>query len=282
MKKKQKIILSLASGGLRALSCIPLFTFLKQNNIDISEVYGCGGGAVLACTYSMGMSPLEIEKIAKKIWKKEIFKPDYKFILSFMGLPFLEKKCSSAFLKSEPIKEGLRSIFGELRLEQLSPRVTVQATDFLTGEPVILREGLIVDALYASSADFPFLPPIKIGNRWLIDGAFSSPLPIQEAVKKDPEVIITMMYDFVRSKLSTDFLENYVSIFSIFHNTLRNHQLGWGAFMHEGKFINIRVLFNESISMWDVHKIDKILKESQIAVEAKKEEILNAIHRPSE
>lgn len=274
MEKRTKIILSLAGGGLRALSCIPLFTFLKQSNIEISEVHGCSGGAVLACTYSMGMTPLEIEKIARKIWKKEVFQPNYKFILSFIGLPFFRNKYSSAFLKSEPIINALKSIFGDLRLEQLSPRVTIQTTDFLTGEPVLLKEGLVADALYASSADFPFLPPIKIGNRWLIDGAFSSPLPIKEAAKKDVDIIIIMMYDFVRKKLSTHFLENYVSIFSIFHNTLRTHQLKWGAFMHEGKIINIRVLFNDTISMWDTHRIDDILRESQMAVDAKKEEIL--------
>jgi NTE family protein len=59
---------------------------------------------------------------------------------------------------------------------------------------VVLERGLVCDALYASSALFPILPPIQIDGRWVRDGYYTSPLPVSEAVKHDMDVIIALTF----------------------------------------------------------------------------------------
>src|SRR5580693_2217152 len=62
-------------------------------------------------------------------------------------------------------------------LERIEDAVTpfvAMATDALTGEAVMLRRGDVVDALSASVAIPGLLAPVRIGDRWLIDGSLSA------------------------------------------------------------------------------------------------------------
>jgi NTE family protein len=69
-------------------------------------------------------------------------------------------------------------------LERIEDAVTpfvAMATDALTGEAVMLRSGDVVDALSASAAIPGLLAPVRIGERWLIDGSLSAGCPVLEA-----------------------------------------------------------------------------------------------------
>lgn len=67
------------------------------------------------------------------------------------------------------------------RLEQAAVSLAVTATDALSGQPVVLTAGDIVDALAASAAIPGLFPPVRIEGRWLIDGALSASRPVLEA-----------------------------------------------------------------------------------------------------
>jgi NTE family protein len=69
-------------------------------------------------------------------------------------------------------------------LERIEDAVTpfvAMATDALTGEAVMLRRGDVVDALSASAAIPGLLAPVRIGERWLIDGSLSAGCPVLQA-----------------------------------------------------------------------------------------------------
>lgn len=71
-----------------------------------------------------------------------------------------------------------------VELERIEDAVTpfvAMATDALTGEAVMLRSGDVVDALSASAAIPGLLAPVRIGERWLIDGSLSAGCPVLEA-----------------------------------------------------------------------------------------------------
>jgi NTE family protein len=55
------------------------------------------------------------------------------------------------------------------------------ATDAVTGEPVLLQSGDVVDALSASAAIPGLLPPVHIGGRWLVDGSLAAGCPVLQA-----------------------------------------------------------------------------------------------------
>jgi NTE family protein len=84
---------------------------------------------------------------------------DYRALLGLAKLPFGKFDMRSGLLRPKKYRSLLEETFGETRIEDLHPKVLLQATDVSTGEGVILDKGLVRDALYASSALFPLLPP---------------------------------------------------------------------------------------------------------------------------
>jgi predicted acylesterase/phospholipase RssA len=74
--------------------------------------------------------------------------------------------------------ELLRETLGGGTIEALSLPFAAVCCDFDTGEPVVLRDGSVADAVRASSAIPGILNPLRWGGRNLVDGAVVEPLPI--------------------------------------------------------------------------------------------------------
>ena len=66
-------------------------------------------------------------------------------------------------------------------IEEAKVDLAVVTTDALNGEPVVLREGDVVEALAASSAIPGILPPVSVRGRWLIDGSLAASIPVLQA-----------------------------------------------------------------------------------------------------
>ena len=88
-----------------------------------------------------------------------------------------------SMFSSSALTRWLRSTTALRRLEDGVLPLTVVATDLETGEEVWLESGPAVPALAASSAMPGIFPPVRIGDRWLIDGSVASDTPVGAAVK---------------------------------------------------------------------------------------------------
>ena len=82
---------------------------------------------------------------------------------------------------------GLRDLLGaELpftRLEDASTPLHVVTTDVLSGRDVVLTRGDAIDALMASSAIPGVLPPVRVDERLLCDGALAGGSGVAHAVR---------------------------------------------------------------------------------------------------
>jgi NTE family protein len=67
------------------------------------------------------------------------------------------------------------------RIEDASIRLAVTGTDALTGEAIVMTSGDLVTSLLASSAIPGLFPPVRVGDRWLIDGSLAANRPILQA-----------------------------------------------------------------------------------------------------
>jgi NTE family protein len=68
------------------------------------------------------------------------------------------------------------------RIEDADIPFAVTATDALTGDGIVLSSGDVVDSLAASCAIPGLFPPVRIGDRWLVDGSLSANQPVLQAL----------------------------------------------------------------------------------------------------
>lgn len=78
------------------------------------------------------------------------------------------------------------------RLEDAQIPLTVTATDVNTGEGVYFARGPALPALVASCSLPGVFPPIKVGDRWLVDGGPAAFMPITRAVEQGAERVYVL------------------------------------------------------------------------------------------
>jgi NTE family protein len=279
-KRRPKIGVVIGSGGMKSLSSIALFEFFDEAKISVDLLIGCSGGSSIIASWACGNNADTMTEQAYKFWgnKDLLTKTDYRALLSIAGLPFGRFDKSCGLLKPDLALNAYKTMFGERRIEDLQIRTMFQATDLLSGEPVLLTKGLLREAVYASGALFPLLPPLCIDGRWLMDGIYSSPLPVMEAVNNDMDVVIAMTYEERTTVESKGFVPYFMRCHGYSHHWLQRHQTALSVEMHHHEIVFINVVFDKFISLRSVRRIPEILKEGKNAVEQKKVEILAVIN----
>jgi NTE family protein len=278
-KRKPKVGIVVGSGGMKSLSSIALFEFLDEAGIDVDLLIGCSGGSSVIASWACGNNADVMREQAHKFWgnKDLLTRTDYRTLLSIAGLPFGRFDKSRGLLKSDLAHKAYKDMFGDKKIEDLPIKTMFQATDLLSGEPVMLTKGLLRDAVYASGALFPLLPGLCIDGRWLMDGIYSSPLPVLEAVNNDMDIIIAMTYEERTTVESRGFVPYFLRAHGYSHHWLQRNQTALSVEMHHHEIVFINVIFDKFISLRSVRRIPEILEKGKIAVDEKKEEILSAI-----
>ncbi len=273
-----KVGVVLASGSIKAFSSLAVFEFLNEQKIPIDLLIGCSGGSILAAAVGAGMSVEEIRSNAKKFLNKDLFvKKDLRALLGMYNLPFGRFSKTSGFLKPDRIRAMYKDVFGDKRLEDLNPKTLLQVTDLETGQGTVLEKGLLADAIYASGAIFPILPPINIDGRWYTDGFYTSSLPVMEAVKRQMDIIIAVIFEDPIHPSPRGFFSCFNNIYKIQSTAVTKYQMALSIDLHDYEIITIKVPFEKTIKMWDIDAVPKILDAGKQAVEKKKEEILEAV-----
>lgn len=277
-KRRPKIGLVVGSGGIKCTAAIPLFEFLDEAGIDIDLMVLCSGGATLGAVWALGASGAEIRKAALELWTRELFaKIDYRTLLSIAGLPFGRFDNNSGMLKPDVMKNNYVKLYGDAKIEDLKKRTIILAADLLTGDPVALEAGLLRDAVYASSALYPILPPQEINGQLLIDGAFCAPLPILEAVVEGMDIIIAMSFEERSNQDVRGFLNTFMRVLSYSQNWLQKSQSAVALNLHHNEIISVNVQFDKYIGLRSVHKVPEVIAKGEETVAEYKDKILAAI-----
>jgi NTE family protein len=80
----------------------------------------------------------------------------------------------------------------ESRVEDLPIRFAAIATEFNTGHEIWLTHGRLSEALRASYSLPGIFPPVRIGGRWLVDGALVNPVPVSAARALGARLVIAV------------------------------------------------------------------------------------------
>lgn len=277
-QRKPTIAVVLGSGGVKAFSALALFEFLDEAGIEVNWLIGCSGGAVMAALRAIGVSTQRMQEMVPEFLNQEVFSQrDYRALLSLIGGPVGRFDLSRGLLKPDGMRARTQKVWGATRLEDLPTKTLLQVTDFHTAQGQVLERGLVADAVYASCALYPALPPLCIEGRWFVDGGFTAPCPVLEAVRRQADVIIVLSVETRFSQAPESFTQMLTYGQSQCANHLTRNQMATAINLHHYEIIQINVRFDRNIEFWNFAEIPFVFDTGRQSVAAKKEAILSAI-----
>jgi len=176
---KKKIGLALGAGSAKGIAHIGVIKELEKNNISIDYIAGTSIGSVVGGMYALTKDIKIIEELAYSSGYKEMFNA------------FFDPSLKSSVFKGEKVLDLLNGYIGKSTLIQDTkiPFAAV-ATDLNTAQPVILREGNLLEAIRASISIPLLLKPVKYHDTVLIDGGNTNPVPVDVARQMGAQKVI--------------------------------------------------------------------------------------------
>ncbi len=165
MEKVGKIGLALGGGAARGWAHIGVLKALRAAGIVPDIIAGTSIGAVVGGCYAAGHLD-SLEGFALELTRRRVF-GYLDFNLSGTGLISGQRLC-----------DRLDRHLGDRAIEDLDVRFTAVATEIGSGHEIWLSRGKLVDAVRASYAIPGVFRPVKVGGRWLFDGALVNPIPV--------------------------------------------------------------------------------------------------------
>ncbi|MET7244361.1 patatin-like phospholipase family protein [Methylobacterium sp. EM32] len=175
--RRAKVGLALGGGAARGWSHIGAIEVLREAGIAIDVVAGCSIGAAVGACHAAGKLS-ELRDFALSLTKRRV-----------MGL--LDFHISgSGLIAGERLRRLLERDLGSSRIEDLPLTFAAVATELGSGHEIWLTRGGLVEAVRASYALPGIFDPVKIGGRWLMDGALVNPVPVTAARALGADVVL--------------------------------------------------------------------------------------------
>jgi NTE family protein len=276
-KIRKKVALILSGSGIRGFASIALKELFEKNDWPVDLIIGSSGGGVTAALWASHQSSKQMLKISQHLASSQANNAaDLATFFTFFHHPFGVVKKSHALLKSKPIIEVYRNIWSDLKIEELSTRLILGATNVVTGQFSSITKGELASAVYASRATLPFYPAIELNGEWLVDGAFSQPLPISLAVEEDADIIIVMNCEMASPEKPDNFLAFYANFVAQASSVAHRAEYPLIIDFHQGdiEFITVHADNLRSAVNWE--EINKIMTHARQTVK-NHETTLNAL-----
>ena len=201
-----KVGLALGAGAARGIAHIPIIRGLRREGVEIAEVSGASIGAIIGAYYALHMEVDSLLKIIMGMRKIEFLK--------LMDL----KGGRLSIIRGDNIRRFMKRIFGNAAFRHTKIPLSIAATDILRQKPLIIKDGLIVDAIMASIALPGILPPVRRGNTLLVDGGVLLPVPIESlSSKKIIAVNLLNNTSYLQDK------KNMVTVITLSLSTMMKH-----------------------------------------------------------
>lgn len=187
----ESVALVLAGGGARGLAHVGVLRALEALGVQPSALVGVSMGALVAAAYALRHDwyralleldtrdfPHPLERAAPGMtWTRRA-----RLLLRLARAGYDLFAGWGAGTSAAPAGQRmLRRLLGAKDLQQGRVPVAVCATDLMSGKREVMTSGDAAEAVYASAALAGVLPPLRRGDRLLVDGAYSDLVPVDVA-----------------------------------------------------------------------------------------------------
>ncbi|MBX3553133.1 MAG: patatin-like phospholipase family protein [Pseudolabrys sp.] len=176
---RPSIGLALGGGAARGFAHIGVMRALRAHGIEPDVIVGTSIGAVVGGCYAAGQFD-NFEEWARGL--------NFRGMLGYFDLSLSR----AGLISGTQLARRLEAALGTTHIEDLKIRFAAIATEISTGHEIWLTHGRLVDALRASYALPGIFTPVRIGGRWLVDGALVNPVPVSAARSLGARLVIAV------------------------------------------------------------------------------------------
>ncbi len=194
-----KVGLVLEGGGALGLAHIGVLKWLEEHHIPLSYIAGTSMGGLVSGVYATGHNPAETLQLIKTIDWDEVLSGQ----IPFQDLSFRRREDAVEFptglefglRKGVHLPEGFNSgqqvnfILDKVALpysfvssfNELPTPFACVATNIVTGQPHVFREGPLSTALRSTMSLPGIFAPVRVGDAIYADGALTNNFPVNVA-----------------------------------------------------------------------------------------------------
>ena len=175
-----KIGLALGAGGVRAFSHIGAIRALEDSGIPIDAISGTSMASFVGALYAATKDIEYVEYLAvQNHWPT---------LLRIMS----EFSFRHGLFNGNHVKRTIEKALKGATFDDLLIPFAAAATDLHSGKTIHIINGIVSDAVFASSAVPALFQPIKKDAMLLVDGGVSSPIPVESARSLWADIVIAI------------------------------------------------------------------------------------------
>ncbi|GGF85126.1 phospholipase [Azorhizobium oxalatiphilum] len=174
-----RIGIALGGGAARGFAHIGVMRVLEKHGIRPHVVAGTSIGAVVGGLWAAG----KID--ALESWARSLKKRD---VLGMLDFTF----GGAGIIGGRRLVDLMRRQMDPVLIEEMSPTFAAIATELGSGHEIWLTRGDLVEAIHASFSLPGIFTPVKVGGRWLMDGALVNPIPVSAARAMGARIVIAV------------------------------------------------------------------------------------------
>ena len=177
--RTKDVALVLSGGGARGYAHIGAIEVLQERGYHITSVAGTSMGAMVGGLFAAG-------KLNEM--KEQVLRYSKKDFLSLMDVALgLDHVASGAKLMAL-----LNDMIGDRLIDQLPVDFCCCATDVMSGEEKVFRDGLLKTAIRASISIPCFFKPVNEGNHIYVDGSVHNTLPLDRVIRHKGDSLVAV------------------------------------------------------------------------------------------
>jgi NTE family protein len=161
------ITLALGGGGAKGNAHIGVLRLLEREGFRIRAIAGTSFGGIVACFYSAGFTPDEIQEAFSSIDQSRLYGREHDEGPAFLGL--------------SRVRQWLKRLLGERTFEDSRIPCAVTAVDMRSSREVIIKEGLLRNGILCTIALPGIFPSFLTEELELVDGGLLNPIPVEVA-----------------------------------------------------------------------------------------------------
>ncbi len=266
MQPKRPLAFVLGGGGARGAMQVGALRALLEAGVQPDMLVGTSIGAVNAAmiaVYGFSTGGLDrLERAWRDAQQAQLLSGDYlrlvlRTVANRMGSEKYQQQMRDFY-----IRNGLAP---DITFADIThPRIYCIATDLNRYQPYIFGlhpHDRLLDGVMASSAIPPWIPPLRMGKEWLMDGGALSNLPVEPAISLGAAEIIALdLFEprppDLEARGFSPFLEKLLT-------SVEHRQIAMELALAEAKGVPVhhwRLRFREMIPVWDFSQTEALIQ----------------------